>query len=169
MSEKKGIAGELERGFAGQPWHGPSVTSVLQGVTAAEAAARPLPAAHSIWEIVLHMTGWTREVARRLHGGEPAMPAGGDWPAPPAAGDPALPALDIAWERAVAALHEAHREVIAALAAFPEERLREHVGLGWHDLPLGTGVPYRVMLHGLAQHHAYHAGQIAVLRKGTRS
>lgn len=165
MSEKRGIAGELERGFAGQPWHGPSVTAVLQGVTAAEAAARPLAGAHSIWEIVLHLTGWTREVARRLRGGAPALPEEGDWPAPPGEGEPAQ---ELAWERAVATLGEAHRELLAALDAFPEERLRDQVGLGWPDLPLGTGVPYRVMLHGLAQHHAYHAGQIAVLRKGTR-
>ena len=33
------------------------------------------------------------------------------------------------------------------------------------DRPLGAGVTYAVMLHGIAQHHAYHAGQIALLRK----
>jgi len=37
------------------------------------------------------------------------------------------------------------------------------------DPPLGSGVPFEVMLHGLAQHNAYHAGQIALLRRALRS
>ncbi len=31
--------------------------------------------------------------------------------------------------------------------------------------PLGTGVSYHELLHGIVQHDAYHAGQIAILRK----
>ena len=34
------------------------------------------------------------------------------------------------------------------------------------DRALGAGVTYAVMLHGVAQHYAYHAGQIALLKKG---
>ena len=30
---------------------------------------------------------------------------------------------------------------------------------------MGTGVTYYDLLHGLAQHDTYHAGQIAVLKK----
>lgn len=36
------------------------------------------------------------------------------------------------------------------------------------DLPLGTGVSFHVMLRGLAQHDAYHTGQISLLKKGLR-
>ena len=33
------------------------------------------------------------------------------------------------------------------------------------DRALGSGISRYVMLHGLVQHHVYHAGQIALLRK----
>ena len=33
------------------------------------------------------------------------------------------------------------------------------------DPALGTVGPYYVMLHGVAQHDAYHMGQVAMLRK----
>jgi hypothetical protein len=33
----------------------------------------------------------------------------------------------------------------------------------------GTGVSHRTMLHGLVQHHAYHAGRIVLLKNALRS
>ena len=59
---------ELERAFKGSAWHGPSVMELLSEVSAAQAAARPLPAAHSIWELVMHIAAWDLVVARRLSG-----------------------------------------------------------------------------------------------------
>lgn len=152
---------ELRRAWDGQPWHGSPVAEILAGIPAARAAARPLPAAHTIWEIVLHLTAWTREVTHRLRGGTPGMPADGDWPrAEEAGGEPA-------WQRACADLGSAHRELLAAVESLPAERLGEPVGGTTYVAELGTGITHAVMLHGLAQHYAYHAGQIAVLRKQT--
>ena len=51
-----------------------------------------------------------------------------------------------------------------ALAALPPARLDAVVG-GERDAPLGAGVTYRVMLHGVAQHDAYHGGQMSLLRR----
>ena len=31
--------------------------------------------------------------------------------------------------------------------------------------PLGTGVSYYELLHGIVQHDAYHSGQIAIIKK----
>lgn len=160
-AEREHIADELARGYDGDAWHGSATALVLADLTAAQAAARPLPGAHSVWEIVLHMTGWTREVARRLQGGEPSLPEGGDWPQPPEL-------TEESWRQARAALDAAHGELLQSLAAFRQERLSAAVGSPSRDLPLGTGVSYRVMLHGLAQHNAYHTGQIALLGKGAR-
>ena len=53
MSEIKRINDQLKRAFEGTAWHGPSVSEVLAGVTAEQAAAHPIAGAHSIWEIVL--------------------------------------------------------------------------------------------------------------------
>ena len=156
VAERDRLLDELRRAWDGDPWHGSSFASLLEGLDAEQALARPVANAHSIWEIVLHSRNWTLEVARRLRDGVARAPAGGDWPR--AGGGTS------AWPSAVASFARAHQELLAAVENFPEARLDERVGDA-RDAPLGAGVTYAVMLHGLAQHHAYHAGQVALLRK----
>jgi uncharacterized damage-inducible protein DinB len=133
---------------------------VLTGISAADAAVPPLPAAHSIWEIVLHMTAWTAEVTRRLEGGEPSLPREGDWPPVPVVSE-------ASWKAAVRALELAHENLLRTLEDFPEERLSAMVGDA-RDLPLGTGVSFEAMLRGLLYHHVYHTGQLALLKKSLK-
>jgi uncharacterized damage-inducible protein DinB len=151
----------LRHAYDGDPWHGPSLKAVLTRVTAEGAAARPVRGRHTIWEVVLHLTGWTREVERRLGGAVPAHPEGGDWPAMPAQPTPA------AWTRALRALEAAHRELEQTVARAPRSRwaaiVRSPPANQPRDPALGTGYSYGTMVVGLATHHAYHAGQIAVL------
>ena len=64
MRQAERIVDQMERAFRGSPWYGPAAQRVLGGVTAAQASARPIAGAHSIWELVLHMTGWKVEAAR---------------------------------------------------------------------------------------------------------
>ena len=157
MEELERIARLFRESLAGNPWHGPSLGTVLEGIDADAAARCPPERSHSIWEIVLHLTGWTREVANRLEGKVPESPARGDWPGPG-------PVDDAGWIAARADLFSAHEELIAALAGFPASRLSERIG-GARDAPLGTGVTYREMILGALQHDAYHAGQISLLKK----
>jgi len=154
MSEIARIREEIRQAYAGQPWHGPSVGELVTGVDATSAAARPVPGAHTIWELVLHLTAWAHEVTRRLQGGKPGLPPEGDWP-------PVPQPTGEAWDAALVALRNAHQELLATVERFPEERLIELVA----GTPPGTGVTYYHMLHGLVQHDAYHGGQIALLRK----
>ncbi|HEU0298144.1 MAG TPA: DinB family protein, partial [Longimicrobium sp.] len=100
---------------------------------------------------------WTREVTRRLRDGVAREPEDGDWPAVAGSGEGE-------WAAAMDALARAHAELVDAVAAFPPAGL-DHVVGDERDRPLGSGVTYAVMLHGISQHHAYHAGQIALLRK----
>jgi uncharacterized damage-inducible protein DinB len=155
------LADELARAASGDAWHGPSLAALLDDVTAAEAARRPIAGAHTIWELVLHLTAWTGEVRRRLGGGEPGEPGEGDWPEPPAA-------TPEAWAAARAALAAAHAALQADVLHVDDAQLDRPVG-GTRDLPLGSGGPHGVMLHGLAQHDAYHGGQIALLKKAARA
>ncbi|HEX6911895.1 MAG TPA: DinB family protein [Longimicrobium sp.] len=155
VAERGRILDELRRAWDGDPWHGDSLRAVLRGMAADAAAARPLPHAHTAWEIVLHLAAWTREVARRLRDGVARDPEEGDWPA-----------VSGEWDGAVDALARAHEALLEAVAAFPPAALDAIVGEA-RDRPLGAGVSYAVMLHGVAQHYAYHAGQIALLRKAT--
>ena len=62
MAEAKRIAEQHRRAYHGEAWHGPSVFETLRGVTAATAAKRPISGAHTIWELVLHLTSWERIV-----------------------------------------------------------------------------------------------------------
>ena len=155
-AERERLLDELRRAWDGDPWHGDPVRRVLHGITAEQAAARPLPRAHGVWQIVLHMTAWTREVTRRLRDRVAREPEDGDWPAPGTG--------EGEWNAALDRLADAHAALLDAVAAFPADELDHTVG-DERDRPLGAGVSYTVMLHGLAQHHAYHAGQIALLRK----
>jgi hypothetical protein len=151
------LADELERGMHGDAWHGDPVAAILAGVSAVQARQRPLAASHSIWELVRHMTAWTDEVSHRLAGGPAGVPTMGDWPAP--SGSDAD-----AWRRDVERLFEAHRALVDALSRFDPNALAAPIN-DPRNRALGTGVTREVMLHGLAQHHAYHAGQIALLKK----
>jgi len=157
------IADEIRRSHHGDPWHGPSVAQALEGLTAAEASARPIRGAHTIWELALHLAAWRGEVARRLESGRYGEPPEGDWPEVPRAGD-SVEEYEAAWTEAQKRLVDAEAAIQRALAAMPLERLAEVVG-GERDAPLGTGTTYVVMLHGVAQHDAYHAGQMKLLRK----
>jgi len=152
------LAELLRKGHSSDPWHGPATADLLAGVPFSTAAARPFPEAHSIWELVLHMTAWQREVERRLGGSEPRLPEEGDWPVPPKAGPDA-------WERAKAGLRESLEQLADTVAALSGEELEARVGTS--DRPLGTGVTKAEMVAGVLQHNAYHSGQIALLIKAS--
>jgi uncharacterized damage-inducible protein DinB len=157
VTEAARLIEELQRQIDGEPWHGPSVMDVLEGVTSDQAAQRVSKSAHSIWELVLHMTGWKREVAARLKGKEAGEPAAGDWPA---IGD-----VDEArWRAAKADLFRAQQELASAIGALPPERLHEPVK-DFRDNALGTGMTAYQTISGIMQHDVYHAGQIALLKK----
>jgi len=151
------IAGQLQRAYNGDAWYGPSVRAALEGVDARSANDRPEPTAHTICEIVLHMTAWTREVTRRLRTGTAQDPADGDWPT-------VTVATDDDWSGIVAALDDANEALVQVIAALDDGRLEERIG-EVRDRALGSGVSRYETLHGLIQHHVYHAGQISLLKK----
>lgn len=157
MSEIARIADQLRRVFDGDPWYGPNAMDVLRGVEAHQAAHRPLAQAHTIWEIALHITSWNREVLRRLHTGEARDPEDGDWPEMPE------PTAEN-WRWTVEMLETSYRELIAAMERFPDARLEEIVGEA-RDRPLGSGVSFYVLLHGVVQHCVAHTAQMSLLRK----
>ena len=155
------LIAELRRAHAGDPWHGPSRAALLSDVTPDVATWDPGAGAHSVWETVLHMRSWTREVARRALGGAPAEPADGDWPA--------VGATDaVAWREALESLDAAHEALIDVIRTMPTARFSERVGVS-RDAALGTGISHRAMLYSLAQHDIYHSGQISLLKRLARA
>jgi uncharacterized damage-inducible protein DinB len=161
MTESERIADQLRRLWDGDPWYGPNVASVLQGVTPAQAAHRPIPQAHTVWEIALHMASWNHEVLRRLKTGVARDPQDGDWPEQPAASEE-----NWRWTREMleASLHT----LLAEAERFPAGRLDEILG-DERDRPLGSGVSYYVLLHGIVQHNVAHTAQMSLLGKAVHA
>ena len=154
-AEIQRIAEQLRRAVDGEAWHGPAVMQILAGVDARTAAAHPIAEGHSLWEILNHVTVWTKVVQRRLNG-EAVDPTGADdWP-------PAGDTSDAAWQAAVASFRAAQQELLAKLKSMSNDELGMFAP--------GQKYSYSFMLHGLVQHHLYHAGQMALLKKaGTRT
>lgn len=144
------IADQLRRAFEGDAWHGPAVLELLQNVDATSAAAKPLANAHSIWELLLHIAVWDAAALRRI-AGEVTQPTGTD-------NFPLVPTpTDSAWRDAVAQTKETHNLLVKTVASLPESRLRATVP--------GKHYDFYHLLHGVAQHELYHAGQIVILKK----
>ena len=152
-SETARIADQLSRAFAGDAWHGDSVFEILEGVTAAQASARPIKNAHTISELVLHIAAWDNAVLRRLGGVAVELSDAQNFPT-------VTDASESAWRKAVAEVRRVHDELVEAVSVLPGSRLDEKV-------PGKEGAHYTFyyMLHGVVQHELYHAGQIALLKK----
>ncbi|MBD2723292.1 DinB family protein [Hymenobacter armeniacus] len=159
MPEIPRLLDQLRRAFDGDPWCGPSLLTNLEGVTAAQAAQRPIKNGHSIWEIVVHLAGWTAIVRRRIAADKPLQPGDAeDWPALPA------DLTEASWQAALAALRTAQEQLLAFLETMPEADLDRTIGATFEPPQGGSYTAYQ-MLHGVAQHYLYHAGQIVLLRK----
>lgn len=149
--EAAAIADQLRRAFDGSAWHGPAVLELLADVDAETAAARPIADVHSIWELLLHIAVWDNAGMVRLTGKR--------WQPTGLHNFPAVPAkpTEAAWRKAIAATKRTHEKLIKTVAGLPESRLRDRVP--------GKRYDFYHMLHGIAQHELYHAGQIAILKK----
>src|SRR5437899_2875155 len=75
------VANHIKRTVTGPVWHGSALDELLKDVTQDQAAARPIAGAHTIWEIVLHVTAWAEISRARIHGERSADPSPAeDWP-----------------------------------------------------------------------------------------
>lgn len=151
MSEVKRIKSEMRRAFEGEAWHGPSVMEILAGVTAEQAAARPIASAHTIWEITLHINAWESVVLRRLKG-EPVGSIADEENFPPV-----TITSEEAWRQAIEKLKQDNLALREAVASLDDNQLS--------DIAAGANYSIYFMLHGVIQHDLYHAGQIALLKK----
>jgi len=150
MTEITRIQDQLRRSVEGGAWHGPGVLELLEEVSAEAATAHPLPEAHSIWEILLHMTSTQELVQRRLDGNPTALAPEENWPA-------VIDPSPEAWRESQTTFREGYRKMIASIHEVDPSRLDDPVFPGFSS--------YYVTLHGLVQHNLYHGGQIGILRK----
>jgi uncharacterized damage-inducible protein DinB len=138
----------FEEAFERKTWHGPNLWQSLKGVTAKQAAWRPGPSRHNIWEEALHAAYWKYAVRRRLQGGQRgsfAIKGSNFFPRPQLGRS-----SEEDWKADKAILRQEH----AALRSAVEHTLTK---------PVSTKVMR--MLWGVALHDVYHAGQIRLLRR----
>lgn len=158
MTEVERISDQFRRAFDGNAWHGPSVMALLEGVTASQAAAHPIPAAHSIWQLVNHIAAWERACLRRLDGDPAQLTDEEDWP-------PVADTSEAAWQKTKDELIATHQQLLEKIAELDDARLNQPI----INDPSTTYSSVYVTLHGGVQHDLYHAGQIAILKKALTS
>jgi uncharacterized damage-inducible protein DinB len=149
MTEVKRILDQYDRAMNGDAWHGDPVWKILEGISAEQAATRPEANTHTIWELVAHMTFWETVVYRRLNN----LPARSS----EELNFPAMPeATDENWNATLAAFRQSNADFRKCLLQLDPARLEQTTP--------GRDKTVYVEVHGVIQHHLYHAGQIAVLR-----
>ncbi|MBM3756752.1 MAG: DinB family protein [Acidobacteria bacterium] len=126
----------LDEAFVKQAWHGPNLRGSLRGVTAEQAAWRPAPKRHNIWEIAVHCAYWKYVVRRRLTGDKRgSFPlTGSNWFVRDGEGD---------WAADVRLLQEQHELLREAALTSNNERL----------------------IRGAAMHDVYHAGHNTMFKR----
>ncbi len=138
----------LEEGYARKAWHGPNLRQSLKGVSAKQAAWRPAPGRHNIWELTLHSAYWKYDVRRIIDGLKRGsfVLKGSNFFGRPEEGK----ATEAAWRADLAILDEEHRALEKSVRKFLQKAV--------------TPKEFRI-LYGVAYHDIYHAGQIRLLRR----
>jgi hypothetical protein len=138
----------LDEAYEKRTWHGPNLTQSIRGVTAKQAAWRPGPGRHSIWEVTVHAAYWKYAVRRRIEGGKRgsfALKGSNFFPRPEEG-----KLNETAWKADKALLAREHRALREAVAKALRSRARQKV---------------MRQLYGVAFHDVYHAGQTRLLRR----
>src|SRR3954466_15163763 len=147
MSRAAGLADHIERTVTGPMWHGPALLDVLKDVACDRALARPLANAHTIWDLVLHITAWCDIARQRLKGQSTTDPAPDqDWPPMPA-GEGSDIDLGAEWDRAVAQLAASHRALAADTRLLTDEQIAARIP--------GLDYSASVLLRGVIEHGTY--------------
>ncbi|HWY06022.1 MAG TPA: DinB family protein [Candidatus Acidoferrales bacterium] len=138
----------LDEGYSCKTWHGPNLRQSLKGVSASQAARRPAPGRHNIWELALHSAYWKYAVRRRIEGGKRGtfIRKGSNFFTRPEEGK----ATEAAWRADLALLEREHQALEAAIRRVLKTPRAKKL------LP---------SLYGVAFHDVYHAGQIRLLRR----
>jgi len=145
----------LQEMYQGPAWHGPSLRWALRGVRAAEATWRPAPNRNAIWDVVLHTAYARHRILLRLDvtptTAFPRALRSGWWPRLPDE------LSDDAWRADLALLEDYQQRLLAAVSAASPTRLATR----------RRGKPWTLAneVLGIAQHDAYHAGQIQLVKR----
>jgi hypothetical protein len=134
-------------------WHGTNLRGSIRGLTVQEAAWRPGPDRHNIWEIVVHAAYWKYIIRRRLLGEKKgSFPLkGSNWIKRP------IVLRENAWREDVRLLDEMHSSMCEAITLLKPSDLNRK--------PSGSKFTNASVIAGIACHDVYHTGQIQLLKQ----
>lgn len=143
----------IDEAYEKRAWQGTNLRGSLRGVTAQEAAWRPAPDRHNIWEIMVHTAYWKYIIRRRLLGEKKgSFPLkGSNWIKRP------IVLSENAWREDVRMLSEVHRSMREAIVLLQPSDL--------HRKPAGSKYTNSFIISGIACHDVYHTGQIQLLKR----
>jgi len=150
MSEIDRILNHYDEVLRGAAWHGDPMWQILKGISAEMAARRPLPGAHTIWEIVMHMIFWEEVATERLAGRRAGLVEERNFPPMPGH-------TEEAWSKTLDQLRASNHSFRQALSQLDAAKL--------DGLSAAGKRTFYDEAHGLIEHHVYHLGQIALLKK----
>jgi len=135
------------RALSGKDAH-TATGDVFSGLGWKAAGKKPRGAPHTAYQLLWHMSYWQDWVVTWLEGETPTSPqhASGSWPAE------AGPANRRDWEKAVRGFRRGLRKL--------ERGCREADLSPWQNRKSRLA-----MLHAIAAHNSYHAGEVAFLRQ----
>jgi uncharacterized damage-inducible protein DinB len=129
-------------------WYGPTIGQLIEQVSAEKAMSRQ-PGGHSVWQILRHSILWRNIVCAALDGEPYSLPSDEqNWPE-------ISELSEEAWGEACAEYHRSNEAIALLIAKLSEDKLDTYVD--------GQKFTVSEALHGILEHEAYHAGQIAIL------
>jgi hypothetical protein len=144
----------LDQGYDHKSWHGTVLRGSLRSLSAEQAAWRPDPARHNIWEIAVHAAYWKYSVLRRLRRDAAVrFPLKGSNWFPRPEGE----VSERAWKADLQVLGDVHRDLHRAVASLSDGDLE--------TVPEGSKTAIVDLVLGVAHHDIYHAGQIQLLKR----
>ena len=149
MTALERLLSDYDNALSGDAWYADSVWTLISTISPEVAAWRPAPEAHTIWELLEHMMYWESVVRERMTApvtfseerNFPKMPE-------PTDGN---------WNALLERFRESNGRYRDALQQLDPARL--------DSITAGGKKTFYADAQGLIQHHIYHAGQIAMLKR----
>lgn len=150
MNETQRIQSLFTELYHGQPWLNVTLHDTLSRITSEQAVKRPVKDANTIWEIVIHMIAWRKNVLQRIQGKVVETPSNNYI-------EKVKHNSEEAWQKTLEALETSQKEWLYTLNTCTEADFK-------NEYP-ANNLTYYQHIHGIIQHDAYHLGQIVLLAK----
>lgn len=138
--------------YNGAPWYGETIDVKLKDISDLIAFIQPHDGAHSIAELVKHMTYWRQSLIKRLEGDEAfkgSMKSPDNW-----ISVDSLSAMG--WQKIRDEFDEAQHKIIQLLSKQNDDLLTQEYS---------KGKTFEYLIEGIIDHDVYHLGQIGLVKK----